>query len=367
MRTVTLRLVLVVAIAGLMGALATVAGGAAQKRTMAVSLHANFDSFVSNPTKDCPSLHKVQVLVLGRGVATGAMSAKYKSAVGTAAECSKGQNAGTAIPTLGNCHNIKAGSPFFDVHGKGFYMTPDGSVLHLVYHELSKNPFISGKPPFNLHDCGAWQVDGAASTGIFHGASGTGSISANVPVRADFSAHVEATYAGTITLASGAKSPAGGSVTCNGMMSDRPIAAALHVSKGQTCDLEHSAVNGGVTVDAGGTLIVKNSIIRGNLACDGCVLPTVFYSTTNGLSVTNVPSGTAIIGAVVKGNLTVGNSGGALTVKSSFANNMSFTGNKGKSTVQYDTLAGTLTCSGNSPAPKGSLNFAGGRPATCKS
>ena len=38
-------------------------------------------------------------------------------------------------------------------------LKPDGSVLYLVYHEVSANPFIFGQPPFELHDCGVSERD----------------------------------------------------------------------------------------------------------------------------------------------------------------------------------------------------------------
>jgi hypothetical protein len=365
-------LVLFVVLAVAAGAIVGVAAGLGG--SSGVTLHANFDSFVSSPTADCPSLKGVQVLVLGRGVATGGMPGGFKSAVGTAAECSSGQKAGTAIPTLANCHNIPAGQPFFDVHGKGFYMTKDGSVLRLIYHEISKNPFIEGKPPFELHDCGVWQVDGANSTGIFHGATGNGTITADVPVRADYSAHVQAIYAGDITTASGAKALTGlgQDVACNGTLGDFPITGPIHVTAGQVCDLEHSAVNGDVTVDQGGTLIMQNSIADGDVTCNGCTLPTVFYSTVNNITVSKAqtPKGTKLQGVVVKGNMDVNGSGpGPWLVQANFtATDLSFTDNTGKSVVRYNTsLLGGLHCSGNNPAPTGKLNTARGVSANCNS
>src|SRR5689334_12246665 len=126
---------LLVALAGLTGAIAAVAPAAPSSSAPIV---ADFESYVNfNGNADCP-VASGAVLVEGRGVATGPFG-KYGSAIGTAAECSA--PAGGPPPQLGDCHNIQPGHSFFDVHGKGVYVTKDGSVLALVYHELSENPF----------------------------------------------------------------------------------------------------------------------------------------------------------------------------------------------------------------------------------
>ena len=85
-------------------------------------------------------------------------------------------------------------------------------MLYLVYHEHSESPFqADGKTirtaPFTLHDCGFWDVDPDRSTGIFHGATGSGKILATVPVRLDYSSSVFATYEGTIKPVDGASPP----------------------------------------------------------------------------------------------------------------------------------------------------------------
>src|SRR5262249_9631881 len=156
----------------------------------------------------------------------------------------------------------------------------DGSALYLTYHELSENPFELIFPPgpglghFSLHDCGIWQVDSASSTGIFAGATGHGQISATVPIRSDFSAHVLATYTpdatGALTLADDGSQPGGlGDTHCVGIMSG-PIAGNVIVDPGTFCMLDGATVNGNVSVQAGGSLFMQYSIAGGNLDCDGC-------------------------------------------------------------------------------------------------
>jgi hypothetical protein len=275
--------VLLIAATGLAGALTAMAAVATAKVTTGVVASASFRSVVAAATADCPSLGRKQVLVLGRGEALGGPFGSFNTAVGTAAECSQGTSPPTPVPKLGNCNNVRAKTPFFHVHGKGFYMTPDGSVLYLIYEELSENPFVFGAPPFNLHDCGVWQVDGKASTGIFHGAKGSGSITANVPVAADFSAIVSADYIGKITLDKGSGAPGSlKDVACTGKMTDAPITGNVTVADGASCDLVHSAVNGNVVVAKGGSLTMRDSVVNGKLLCNGCTAATSVNSTVYG-------------------------------------------------------------------------------------
>jgi hypothetical protein len=276
------------------------------------------------------------------------------------------------VPALDGCHNVTPGASFFDVHGKGAYMTKDGSVLYLTYHELSENPFaLGGVPPFDLHDCGVWSVDGSASTGIFHGATGSGTITATVPVRADFSAHVSADYVGSLTLVDGAKAPGRlGDVSCTGQMSGQ-ITGNVTVATGAICDLEAAAVNGNVSVQKGGSLRMQYSIADGNVVCDGCGGANVLNSTVAGnLNVDSSASGATLYGNVVNGNLEVGESSagtGAFTIVSNYfvGKNLLFDSNTGFATISGNAVAGSLDCSGNSPPPVSSLNTAASFKGQC--
>src|SRR5262245_44692534 len=218
--------VAMLALAGLLTA------GASAKQTDSVgSIVADFESYVNFAgSADCPPSSGA-VLVEGRGTATGPFG-QFGNAIGTAAECSAPGFG--APPHLGTCDPSTIRTfLFFDVHGKGVYVTPDGSVLALTYHELSENPFELFPLPFFLHDCGIWTVDRAHATGIFAGAAGHGGSTASVPVRPDFSATVNATYTpdanGAITLADGATSPRGpGGTHCAGTVSG-PVIGNLTV------------------------------------------------------------------------------------------------------------------------------------------
>ena len=369
MATRYLRMIwLLVATAGVAAAVTAVAPGSGP---MPAAIHAEFESAVNFAgTPDCP-VASGALLVQGRGIGTGTFG-PFNRAIGTAAECSSGvfPGPGVAPPQLGTCHNIAPGQPYFDVHGKGTYMTSDGSVLYLVYHELSENPFIFGNPPFNLHDCGIWDVDPNLSTGIFHGATGHGQIEATVPVRADFSAHVSADYVGTITLVDGARAPVHpATVSCTGTMSG-PITSGITVPNGGHCVLDTATVNGNVSVGKGGTLAMRYSIVGGNTDCILCSGANMAYSTVLGnFSVIGSPAGSSILSNLVTGNLSVLNSGpGTFTIGSNFVNgNLTFINNKGSSSITFNTVGGILGCQVNNPAPASSGNSAALKTGQCTS
>ena len=52
-----------------------------------------------------------------------------------------------------------------------------------------------------------------------------------------------------------------------------PITGPVTVASGAVCSLEAASVNGGVTVDKGGTLLMQNSIASGDVVCNGCGAP----------------------------------------------------------------------------------------------
>jgi hypothetical protein len=163
------------------------------------SIHAEFDSvLLPQGAPDCPVVDENGAptgLLLVQGIGIGAGTRISNHAAGTAQECS-----------------LPVGLEFH-VTGKGTYTAPDGSVLYLHYHEISENPFTTppGLPPdpqWTLHDHGTWTIDPDLSTGRFHGATGSGTITAEVPIYLDFNtgqflAHVFADYVGTIVFAQG--------------------------------------------------------------------------------------------------------------------------------------------------------------------
>jgi hypothetical protein len=362
---------LVVAVAALAGAITAVAPGSGP---MPAAIHATFESapnFFGNA--DCPASSGA-VLVEGRGTATGTFG-PFNSAIGTAQECSSGVFFPVGPPPqLGNCNNIPPNTTYFDVTGKGSYITPDGSVMYLVYHEHSESPFNPDgsirTPPFTLHDCGTWSIDGSRSTGIFHGATGTGGITAFVPVRLDFSAPVFADYIGTMTLVDGATSPLRpATVNCTGAMTG-PIPSGLTVPKGGNCSLESASVLGNVFVGKGGSFAMTNSVVGGNADCIGCNGANMANSTVLGnFSNIGATGGSSLTSNFVTGNLSILNSGpGTFTLGSNIVNgNLTFNGNKGSSTVTFNTVGGILSCLSNTPAPASSGNFAALKAGQCTS
>jgi hypothetical protein len=344
------RAVLAAGIVGLAGLLTAVAP--AKPTPSSSAIVADFESYVNfNGNAFCPASSGA-VLVEGRGTATGPFG-KFGSAIGTATECSAPGFG--APPQLGTCDpsTIRTHA-FFDVHGQGVYVTKDGSVLYLSYHELSENPFELFPLPFFLHDCGVWTVDPTrASTGIFAGATGGGQISAVVPVRTDFSAHVNAMYTGTLTLVPGAKGPTGNLDThCNGTISG-PVGGDLIVDQGSFCTLDAATVNGDVHVRKGAGLVMQYSIAGGNLDCVACGSPNLFASTVLGnVDVVGDSSGGSVVSSVVGGNLNVIHNPAGVTVALNYSIGGGLTVlNNGPSTVAANTATNSITCLNNTPAP----------------
>ena len=301
------------------------------------------------------------MLVEGRGTGT-AFIGPVKNAVGTAAECSRGvilNKAGYHSPNTGtfaDCDNNKflTGKSWFDVHGTGTYTVEDGSVLWLVYHEHSESPFqADGKTirvaPFTLHDCGFWQVDPNKSTGIFHGATGSGKILATVPVRLDYSSSVFATYDGKIKPVDGASPPpAPEAVACNKPMSG-PITGPVTVASGAVCSLEAASVNGGVTVDKGGTLLMQNSIASGDVVCNGCGAPAP--PKLCGASAAACGGAVNFMNATTLGNLTVdGASHGSAILSSSVLKDLKYSNSSGSTLIAGNFVKGLLSCERQHPA-----------------
>jgi hypothetical protein len=360
--------VLAVVIAGVVGVLAgsATAGpphGPPGPPGPSSAINADFESYVNFTGNPALCSTPGAILVEGRGTATGPFG-KFGSAIGTAAECSAGvfDAISNPAPHLGNCTPPFPGVPYFDVHGQGVYVTNDGSALYLTYHELSENPFAFFPPngpglPFFLHDCGIYTVDGADSTGIFHGATGHGSISATVPVRTDFSAHVLAAYTpdpdGALTLVGGAPKPPGpGDTHCTGTITG-PVTGSVVVDQGATCVLDYATVNGDVHAQKGSTLVMQYSIASGNLDCNGCASVTVNPATVLGDLHANHSGGTTIVSSIVGGNLDVHNGTGASTILLNYAigRDLMFHNNDGFSMVAGNTAGHTIDCHNNNAAP----------------
>jgi hypothetical protein len=351
---------LVVAVVGFAGMLTGC--GSPPNRGVIRDIQAQFDSapnFAGSP--DCPASSGA-VLVEGRGVGN-AFIGPVDTAVGTAAECSRGvilNKPGYHVPNTGtfaDCENNKfvKGKSWFDVHGTGTYTLKNGSVLYLVYHEHSESPFkADGKTirvaPFTLHDCGFWQVDPNKSTGIFHGATGSGKILATVPVRIDYSSSVFATYQGIIRPAEGASPPAAPqAVACDKEMSG-PIVGSVTVASGAVCSLQAASVNGGVTVNKGGTLLMENSIARNDVVCKGCGAPAA--PKLCGASAQACGGAVNFMNATTLGNLTIqGSSHGSAILSSSILKDLTYSHSSGPTLIAGNFVKGLLSCDGNTPAP----------------
>jgi hypothetical protein len=169
------------------GALAAGPPGEPSDKGARLHIDAEFNSYLEFAGNE--RCHPPLLLVIGVGTAKGTHLSSRSTA--TAEECSDDQ--------------IRPG--FFVVHGMGTFKTPNGDELYLDYHETSNAPDFTVDPcDCVLYDEGTFTVVGG--TGRFAGATGSGSISAVVPIYFDFAdpvhplkAHVTAQYEGTIRLA----------------------------------------------------------------------------------------------------------------------------------------------------------------------
>ena len=227
-------------------------------------------------------------------------------------------------PHLNGCNNIPPNTPYFDVHGKGTYMTTDGSVLYLGLPRAVAEPvhLRVGAPPFVLHDCGDLNVDPNLSTGIFHGATGNGTITADVPVRADFSAPVSADYIGTITLVDGATSPIEARQRELHRSDDGADHRRRHRAERRELRPRRRLGERQRDREQGRLLAMTNSVVGGNADCIGCGGTNMANSTVLGnFSQIGSPAGSSIMSNFVTGNLSVLNSGpGTFTIGSNIVN-----------------------------------------------
>jgi hypothetical protein len=183
------RLALVLAAAAAVAGFATAALAAQKGEGARLHIVAEFDSYLAFEGNERCDPTKL-LLVIGVGSAKGTHLSSHSTA--TAEECSDAQT--------------EPGK--FHVHGMGTFTTPNGDTLYLDYHETSNAPVFDSTGACIscvLIDEGTFTVVGG--TGRFAGATGSGSISAVVPIFYDptdpvhrLKAHVSAEYDGTIRL-----------------------------------------------------------------------------------------------------------------------------------------------------------------------
>lgn len=176
-----------------------------------------------------------------------------------------------------------------------------------------------------------------------------------------------------VTSAQPAAAAGRGAVTCTGPLSGA-VNSNVVVPAGATCSLGNADVAGNVTVY--GTLFLDTSRIRGNLTIVGGSLAgdnDDTLSTIDGNLTADASVGSSnVCGITIGGNLTVKNStsgsswaigGGASDAcepadedgeNVKVGKNLTLENNLGAvsvGTAQTVTIAGNLSCSGNSPAP----------------
>jgi len=155
-----------------------------------------------------------------------------------------------------------------------------------------------------------------------------------------------------------AANPGGGSKECANITISGMIPSNLHVPAGATCTLNWAEVVGNASVD--GTLISISSKFDMNVNVAGTVsfinnyqIPLIGKS----LSITNSSGNSGIFGDTteIKGSVFVSglHDGGSFSFSSNTTvdGGVSITGNLGSVDISSTSIGGSLTCSGNNPAP----------------
>ena len=122
------------------------------------------------------------------------------------------------------------------------------------------------------------------------------------------------------------------------------------MASGAVCSLEAASVNGGVTVDKGGTLLMQNSIASGDVVCNGCGAP----PPPKLCGATAAACGGAVnfMNATTLGNLTVdGATDGSAIVSSSVLEDLKYSNSSGSTLIAGNFVKGLLSCDGNTPPP----------------
>ena len=257
---------IVVAVTGLAGLITAVAPGGGP---MPAAIHAEFESTSTSAAIGPLPVSSGAMLVEGRGVGTGTFG-KFDRAIGTAPECSAGQFDPVEFPPpqLDDCNNIPPQHAVLRrLTARATYVTKDGSVLvRSRYHEHSENPFdLRPAEPDVLRSSCTTAACGRSTRPCPPGSSparpGSGWISAMVPVRIDFSAHVLATNGpdGALMLARRESAAGPAETHCNGTLTG-PIAGDVIVDDGAFCMLDYATVNGDVHVHTGATLVMQYSM-----------------------------------------------------------------------------------------------------------
>jgi hypothetical protein len=272
-----------------------------------------------------------------------------------------------------------------------------GQSLGTINNELYKIPYGGG-----LVDV----TSGNNDLGSFTNSDGT---TQDVPGFDALPGYDLATGLGTIdaarfvpALAAGASGPAGpprflfpfappwlpgpgGSVSCTGAMTFAAVRSDVHVTRGSSCSITDSTINGNVTVDPGGSLTLQGVTVGNDIHSHGSVVsigPDSAGSPTivgHDVEIANGVAGPAnvLCGAQIGNNLDVHDNrnetvigvSGACTTGNSVGNDTNVYNNRvtgGPSAViAGNTVSHNLLCILNTPAPTGGGNTAAHKTGQC--
>lgn len=197
---------------------------------------------------------------------------------------------------------------------------------------------------------------------------------------------------GVIQVTAGNETPPSSGNTCNGTFGGT-FNGNVTVSNTQVCNLVNATVNGNLTVNAGGTLIVDGGGASGNIQSqDGKLILnaaniggnvqinggsfTIGPETTikNNLDVQNTPQALAhnhVCGATINGNLLFHNNAGAVDIGATncagnlIGGNLQVQSNSAAVTIFANTIGKNLQCGQDSPVPNGGSNVAKATQGEC--
>ena len=162
--------------------------------------------------------------------------------------------------------------------------------------------------------------------------------------------------------ATGTEEPAPPTLPDTAACADLPeTLPSLEVSAGTQCFLTGTAIQGDVTVAAGGDLKGISVQIGGSVRGEGAALVSLETSNVTGGVLINGGATAEIVDSNVEGDVgLIGSSSGASISGTTVGGNLEVSRNSGGTFVDANTIGGNLICEGNAAVPEGSENLVAG-------
>ena len=142
---------------------------------------------------------------------------------------------------------------------------------------------------------------------------------------------------------------------------------SLEVPAGTQCFLVGTAIEGDVTVAAGGELIGISVQVSGSVRGEGATSISLETSNVTGDVLMNGGTSAEVVDSDVGGNVRlIGSSSNASVSGTAVEGDLEVSQNGGSTFIDANTVGGNLICEGNEPAPEGSENqIAGNSTGQC--